>query len=94
MATKPETNLRTRIVKKLKEQRGGFWVVMHGSAMQTKGMPDILGCWQGRYVGLEVKQPGEGPTRLQTHRIEQITRAGGLAGVITSYEEAEALLDA
>ena len=95
MPAKPESLLRSRIVKRLREH-GGFWRVIHGSAMQTAGIPDIVGCWQGRYVGLEVKTPENrsGATPLQAHTLDQITRAGGIAGVITSYEEAEALLDA
>jgi hypothetical protein len=45
-------------------------------------------------VGLEVKMPDGQVSPSQAHTIKQIIRAGGVAGVITSYEEAEALLDA
>ena len=92
--TKHETLRRTRIIGRLRSERRGFWTVIHGGAYQARGIPDIVGCYQGRYVGLEVKEPDEQADPLQAHRIEQIIRAGGIAGVITSYEEAEALLDA
>lgn len=94
MPSKPETLLRNRIKKRLLEERPGFWQVIHGSAVQARGLPDIVGCWKGRYVGLEVKVPGKELEPIQAHRIKQILRAGGIAGGITSYEEAEALLDA
>jgi Holliday junction resolvase len=81
-------------VRDLRAHYGGFWSVIHGSAFQRAGLPDLIGCHEGRYVGLEVKQPGKQATPLQTHTLEQIIRAGGIAGVITSFEEAKALLEA
>lgn len=94
---KQETLLRDRIIKRLRQERPGFWVVIHGSAMQQRGLPDILGCYNGRYVGFEVKVPGEetsGLATAQRHTLEAITRAGGVAGVIASPEEALELLPA
>lgn len=89
MATKPETALRTRIVKALR-QEGGFWEVIHGSAYQRAGLPDIIGCLDGRYYGLEVKVPGReaAVTPRQARTLEEITRAGGVAGVISSVDQA------
>lgn len=93
---KPETLLRGRIIKRLRQERPGFWVVLHGSAMQKAGMPDILGCYKGRYVGLEVKTPDNkaGATQKQAYTLEEITRAGGIAGVISSVEQALDLVPA
>ncbi len=61
--------------------------------MQQAGLPDLIGCVEGKYVALEVKVPGKREDPLQRHTLDRITRAGGKAGVITSYEEAEALLE-
>lgn len=94
MATKPETLLRTRIIKRLVKERPGFWAVIHGSAMQMSGLPDIVGCYRGRFVGLEVKVPGEKPDPIQSHRLESIIRAGGIAGVIESPDDALRLVPA
>lgn len=94
MTTKTETLLRTRIIKRLQKERPGFWMVVHGSAMQQAGVPDLIGCYRGRFVGLEVKVPGEEPDPLQSHRLNQIIRAGGIAGVIESPDDALRLVPA
>ena len=59
--------------------------------MQEKGIPDILGCHKGRFIGLEVKRPGKDyrePTMYQKKRLREIRLSGGIAGVVTSVEEA------
>jgi len=94
MTTKAETLLRTRIIKRLRQERPGFWFVVHGSSMQISGLPDILGCYKGRFVGLEVKMPGEEPDPIQSHRLASIIRAGGFAGVVESPDEALAIVPA
>lgn len=61
--------------------------------MQRKGLPDITGCYKGRFFGIETKMPGEEGTPLQLYRIKQIKRAGGVAFVCHSVEYALAALD-
>jgi hypothetical protein len=84
-----EARLRTAIVKKLSNY-SGWWVVTHGGQFQTGGLPDIIGCYQGRFIGLEVKLPGKEYTltERQSHRLEQINKAGGKAAMITSTDQA------
>lgn len=91
---KPETYLRSRIKRALERERPGFWVVIHGSAMQQAGLPDLVGVYQGRFCGLEVKVPGQKPTTIQRHTLDAILLAGGIAGVVTSVEEALCLVPA
>ena len=43
------------------------------------GVPDIQACYQGKWISIEVKQPGQKPEPLQFYHLEQIQRAGGLA---------------
>ena len=40
---------------------------------------DFLICFRGRFIAVEAKRPGKGPTKLQAHIIEQIRKAGGSA---------------
>lgn len=62
--------------------------------MVTKGLPDIIGCYRARYVAFEVKRDAtKKPTKLQAYRIKEITRAGGVARVISTVEEALRILD-
>ena len=94
MASKPETRLQKRIMDALKAHYGAdIWLVnTHGSNMQQRGLPDIMGCLRGRFFGLEVKMPGEEPTDLQRYTLGEITRSGGFARVISSVEEAVLVL--
>jgi Holliday junction resolvase len=87
-----EAPLRRKITKYL-ERRGAYVCHPHGSAINAKGTPDLLVCYKGRFLGLEVKRPGKNATELQAHTLGEITEAGGVSSVITSVEEAEAILD-
>jgi hypothetical protein len=90
---KPETRLRNAILKRLRTEWPGYWVHVHGNAYTPAGIPDILGCWKGRFVGFEIKTPGGGDaTNLQEYNLKQITQSGGVASVIHSYDEANAIL--
>ena len=41
-----------------------FWKE-HGGPYGTSGIPDIICCYKGRFLGLEVKLPGGKLTALQ-----------------------------
>jgi Holliday junction resolvase len=43
------------------------------------GVPDIVACWRGRFVSIEVKREGKAPTKLQEARMREIVQAGGIA---------------
>lgn len=43
------------------------------------GVPDIVGCWNGTFFGIEVKRPGKEPTPMQHRRLSEIMHNGGLA---------------
>lgn len=62
--------------------------------MVKRGLPDIIGCYRMRFIAFEVKRDKtKKPSKLQTYRISEITRAGGIARVISTAEEALRLLD-
>src|SRR5512137_2064482 len=74
--------------------RGGFWIKIHGSPFQIAGIPDILGCYKGRFIAFEVKRDATGrPTRLQEFQMEKIRAAGGFATLIFTAQQALNLLD-
>jgi hypothetical protein len=89
--------LERAVVKKLLERlrsRGGFWIKLHGSPFITAGLPDIIGCYRGRFIAFEVKRDEHGkPTRLQLFYLGRIRDAGGVASLIHTVEAAEATLD-
>lgn len=85
-----ESVLRRKIVKALTEHRGGMWITIHQSGTQTIGLPDIVGCLDGQFYGLEVKRPGRESTLTQRQAVilGRIRASGGRSGVITSVEHA------
>lgn len=86
---KPESALQTKIRKEL-ESQGAWAVKFHGSPYTRKGTPDLLICYKGYFIGMEIKVPGKEHTltHLQAYQIDKIIEAGGVALVITSVEQA------
>lgn len=56
-------------------------------------MPDVMAIRRGHVAFLEVKQPGQEPTKVQTHRMRQLAEAGASVTWVTSAGEARAFLE-
>ena len=69
-----------------------FWKE-HGSVYGTNGVPDIICCYKGRFLGLECKLPGGRLTKLQKRTIEKINRAGGVACRVESVEDVKRVIE-
>lgn len=88
-----ESVIVKRILRRLRS-RGGFWVKTHGDPRQQAGLPDIIGCYLGRYIAFEVKRDAAGKlTDLQAYTLKRIRTAGGVAIRIHTVEQAEAIID-
>ena len=68
-----------------------FWKE-HGSPYGTSGVPDIICCYKGRFLGLEAKLPGGKLTALQERALERINRAGGIARRVESVDDVKAII--
>ena len=68
-----------------------FWKE-HGGPYGTSGVPDIICCYKGRFLGLEVKLPSGKLTELQKRAIAKINRAGGIACRGESAEDVRAII--
>ena len=80
-----EARIRAKILRYLNSlQYSDFHVSPPGS---HTGKPDITGCLCSIHVGIEVKQPGLEPTKIQEYRIKKIREAGGVAFCAHSVEE-------
>lgn len=87
-----ESTIQKGITAYLDKRPYCWYTKIHGGAYQKKGLPDLIGCDNGRFFGIELKRPGEKPTALQSQRIIEIGKAGGIAGVATSIVEVINLL--
>jgi Holliday junction resolvase len=70
-------------IKKFLDDRGAWFVKYWAGAQYTKsGIPDILACVNGYFVGIEVKAPNGKPSEIQLYNVRRINAAGGFAFVL------------
>jgi Holliday junction resolvase len=86
---------KTIVAKVLAMARAlGWWAVkMHGNQYMVAGLPDVLVIRHGRVAWMEVKRPGEEPTRVQEHRMRELARAGCPVTVVRSAADARHFLE-
>lgn len=61
----------------------GCWVLKTWSnGVQRSGVPDLLVCCNGYFVGVELKAPNGKPSELQLWNVDKIREAGGIAIVL------------
>lgn len=91
--TQPESKLSRKIMDALRAE-GYFCFKVHGSEYMMSGLPDIIVCAKGRFVGLETKLPSTrgnvSPRQAYVH--SQIENSGGVAQVVCSPAEALAVV--
>ncbi len=88
-----EGDLQRQIIRWLKSHHIWYLKVI-GSGVQMGGVPDILVCYKGRFVAMELKRPdGKGvlADRQEAH-LNRIKKNGGIGVVIDSYDEFLALM--
>ncbi len=90
--TLTERELTKLIMDYLKWIPNSTFKKIRGS-MGMRGILDIIGCWNGRYVEIEVKTERGRLTPWQKARIEQIRAAGGVAEVVRSLEDVHRLFN-
>lgn len=88
-----EKDIVATILRFLKAVPECFAWKTHGGMYGTAGIPDIICCFRGRFLGLEVKTPTGKLTRLQEITIDRIRAAGGAAHKVTSVLEVKAILE-
>ena len=81
MAMTPEAKVKKKVVAILKEMGAYYFYPVTGGYGQS-GVPDIVGCYQGRFFGIECKAGKNKPTPLQEKNLKQIAEAGGVSLVI------------
>lgn len=88
-----ERTITDEILRYLRGQGECWCFKVAGSGSQMRGVPDIVGCWHGRFLALEVKRPKVGRlSKMQTYVIGQIAGAGGMVAVVRSVDDVKTLL--
>lgn len=84
MASTPEKLVKQKVVKLLKAQGVYYFSPMtHGFG--RSGVPDIICCIDGKFLGIECKAGSNKPTALQEKEMQAIRDAGGRAVVINEH---------
>lgn len=75
----PEKRYEEKIKRNLKK-RGAWFIKYFSNGYTRKGVPDVLCCYCGLFLGIEVKGgTGYGLTDAQRQQLQQIQDAGGIA---------------
>ena len=90
MASKPETLFKKKVIDALlKIPRVAVFVIQQ---MSKRGDPDLLVCFNGAFIALELKKDTKSKASpLQKHILGKVTQAGGYARVC-SPENLETIL--
>ena len=76
-----EKQFENRIKKFLKDNN--CWYVKYfANAFTQSGIPDILACVNGHFVGIEVKAEKGKPSELQIYHQQKIRESGGLSYIL------------
>jgi hypothetical protein len=86
--------LKNQVLKYCRS-RGGWWRAIPASPWGNAGLPDIIGCYRGYFIGIEVKHPnGQGKIRrAQELTLHQIFEADGLGVIVDSLDQVVNLLN-
>jgi len=57
-----------------------------------RGVPDIIICYEGRFIGMEVKTQRGRISGLQKYHCEQIKKADGICFVVRSLEDVKKII--
>lgn len=93
MARTPEAKVKDKI-KALIKKYDGYYAMPVMRGMAHNGTPDFLCCVNGWFVGIEAKAGKGRPTALQSVRLEEIRKAGGVSVVVNekNLEELDQML--
>lgn len=72
----PEGKVKAKIDLLLKYVSAWYFKPV-SNGLGTHGIPDFVGCYQGRFFTIEAKSATGKPTALQMAQKEKIERAGG-----------------
>lgn len=91
----PEKNFENKI-KRLFKKKGLYYFKFWGTMYTRSGVPDLIVCVNGRFLGVEVKAEEGKPSEIQLENIRQIRENGGYAVVCypDQYDKLERLIEA
>lgn len=88
----PEAKVKAK-AKKILDSLGAYYFMPATGGFGRSGVPDIVGCLNGVFFGIECKANGNKPTALQLKEMRKIMDAKGYCVVVdeNNVEELNAL---
>ena len=77
MAATPEKKVKDAVTKILKQRHAYYFFPVTGGFGRS-GIPDIIVCYEGNFLGIECKAGKNKPTALQEQEMKKIIAAGGV----------------
>jgi Holliday junction resolvase len=90
MAQTPEGKVKAS-VRKILDKHGIYHFMPPGMGLGRSGIPDIIGCKNGKFIAIECKAGKGKVTALQERELNAIAAAGGFACLVneTCLDELE-----
>lgn len=87
-----ESALQNKVIKYL-EDKGAY--VVKVIAASKSGVPDLLVCYKGKFISIELKAPGKlkEVTPLQIYNRNLVIQSGGTAIIADNLETVKGLLN-
>lgn len=82
----PHGKLREEITDYL-TSIGAWWYATNSQGYGRKGIPDVVGCYRGRFFAIEVKVAPDTPSPWQKRELAAITLSKGATLVAYSLAE-------
>ena len=79
--TTPEKKVKNKVVSILKEV-GAYHFYPVASGYGSAGIPDLVACIRGKFIGIECKANGGKVTALQEKNLMQIINNGGYSFIV------------
>jgi len=80
----PEKKVKIK-VKKVLDKLGAYHCMPATGGYGASGVPDIIACYKGLFVGIECKANGGKPTALQLKHLSNIKSAKGFSIIIDEH---------
>lgn len=88
-----ERDLQKKIIKELKKEVPSDLFAYKTNDQFVRGLPDIIGCYRGVFVGLEIKTETGRLSEAQKLTLEKIKHAGGIGRVVRNIPQVWAVFE-